>query len=421
MLFKNGLLSLRSASGNQVKIAVAGDCCPEYARRKADCTDFPQKYIQEGHGKDILASIQPVLDDADLRIIQWETVVTDKAAPIVKAGPCLAVAPGTARFLTDGRFDIALLANNHTGDHGPDEIIRTIDEIQKLGVKTVGAGKNAEDAKKPLHFEKNGLRFSLINGCEMEFGTARADKAGSNGYDEYEFREQIDAERAAGYQVIVIIHGGNEYNPIPSPMMKKRYRSFVDAGAALVVNIHTHCPQGIEVYHDVPIIYSTGNFFFPDYNFDPADFWWSGYLPRITFDASGVTGIEVFPYCFSPDPWKITLLSGAAREWFLDYLEKISSLMHTDGDRLYDVWTAYRSAMPLNWIRNAPAEKLIENAEDPSALKTLPGVRHMMTCQAHNELTKNTLLLIEEKRLLAAREQIPELTELRTARFFEKI
>lgn len=420
MLFQNGLISLRPAAGDQVKIAIAGDCCPGNLEEKEE-KDPVEIYIQEGHGRDILASIQPVLDSADLRIVQWETVITDRNTPIVKAGPNLSVEPGTARMLTDGKFDIALLANNHTGDFGPDEIMRTIEEIKKLGVKTVGAGKNAEEAKIPLHFEKNGLRFSLINGCEMEFGTALPDKAGTNAYDEYEFRAQIAAERAAGFLVIVVIHGGNEHNPIPSPMMKKRYRSFADAGAALVMNIHTHCPQGIEVHNGIPIIYCPGNFFFPLSSFDPEDFWWSGYLPKITFDASGVTELEVFPYFFSPAPWKITLLSGAAREWYLAYLEKISGLIHTDGDRLYDVWTAYRMNTPFDWIRNAPMEELGKDPENQSALKKLPPIRHMLTCQSHNELARNVMLLAEQKRILSAKNQLAELKELRTARFYELI
>ncbi len=421
MLFQNGVISLRPAAGNRVKIAIAGDCCPRNIKSETGTTAPVETYIQEGHGKDILASVQPILDSADLRIIQWETVITDRNTPIVKAGPNLSVASGTARLLTDGKFDIALLANNHTGDFGPDEVMRTIGEIRKLGVQTVGAGKNAAEAKVPLHFEKNGLRFSLINGCEMEFGTALPDRAGANAYDEYEFRTQIAAERAAGFLVIVVIHGGNEYNPIPSPLMKKRYRSFADAGAALVMNIHTHCPQGIEVHNGIPIIYCPGNFFFPDTPFDPASFWWSGYLPRIVFDASGVTELEIFPYFFSPDPWKITLLSGAARKWYLAYLEKISGLMHTDGDRLYDIWTAFKAGMPFIWIENAPIGKLRQDPEDQSALKGLPYVRHMLTCQAHNELARNVMLLIERKRFQTAKEHIPELNELRIARFHELI
>ena len=410
MLTRNGLWKLRPADGASASIVIAGDCFPHKSA---------EDYIQQGHGKELLSSIRPVLDSADLRIIQWETVVTTENTPIIKAGPNLAVAPETARLLEDGHFNIALLANNHTGDHGPHEVLRTLKELKKRGILTVGAGADAKKAAKPLHFEKNGLQFSLLNACEMEFGTALAGKAGANAMDEYALREQISAECAAGFLVIVVTHGGNEYNPIPSPLLKKRSRSFADAGAALVMNIHTHCPQGIEVWNQVPIVYSPGNFFFPKSPFEVKNFWWSGYLPKFTFDARGVASLEITPYMFSPDPWKITALEGKARAWYLDYLNRISRLLLTDGDRLYDIWTVYRMSMPLNWIKNAPAEKLERDPEDPDALKALPGIRHMLTCQAHNELARNMLLMIEEKRISAAKAQLPELEELRTARFAE--
>ena len=44
----------------------------------------------------------------------------------------------------------------------------------------------------------------------------------------------------------------------------------------------------------------------------------------------------------------------------------------------------------------------------------------MLTCQAHCELTRNIFLLIEQKRIEKLSEEIPYLTELRTARFAEQ-
>ena len=44
----------------------------------------------------------------------------------------------------------------------------------------------------------------------------------------------------------------------------------------------------------------------------------------------------------------------------------------------------------------------------------------MLTCQAHCELTRNVFLLIEQKKLNKLKEELPYLTELRTARFAEQ-
>ena len=409
---KNGKLQIRPAVGERVKIAIAGDVCPHKSA---------EEYLLAGNADKLLAGIKPALDDADLRIVQWETVISDTPDPITKCGPNLLVKPGCESFLTAGNFDIALMANNHTGDHAGAGVLSTMKIIKEAGVMTVGAGVDAADAAKPLRFEKNGIKFSLINVCEMEFGTAREDYPGANAMQEYQVPVQIAEENKVSDFVMVVIHGGNEYNPVPSPRMKNLYRTFAAAGAKLVMNIHTHCPQGIEVVNGVPIVYCPGNFFFSDDDkFDPANFWWSGYLPKFTCDKNGVSEIEITPYIYSPDPWKIEALTGGQRQWFLEYIDKISDLIQTDNGHLYDVWCAYKRQTPLWWVMNAPAEKFLADLEDEEALKKFPPIRHMLTCQSHNELTRNVFLLIEQKKLTKLIEEIPALTELRTARFAEQ-
>ena len=408
----NGKFQLRPAAGTSVKIAIAGDVCPHKSA---------EEYLLSGNAGKLLAGIKPALEAADVRIVQWETVISDTPDPITKCGPNLLVKPGCEAFLTEGKFDIALMANNHTGDHAGAGVISTMNIIKAAGVQIVGAGTNAADAAKPLRFERNGIKFSLINVCEMEFGTAREDYPGANAMQEYEVPKQIAAENKVSDFVFVVIHGGNECNPIPSPRMRNLYRTFVAAGAKLVMNIHTHCPQGVEVVNGVPIVYCPGNFFFSDADeFNPANFWWSGYLPQFTCDKDGVSEIQITPYVYSPDPWKIEALTGAQRQWFLEYVDKISSLIESEGDHLYDIWCASRYKMPLWWVQNAPAEALIADHTDVEALKKFPAVRHMLTCQSHNELSRNVFLLLEQKKIDKLTEEIPYLTELRTARFAEQ-
>ena len=113
-------------------------------------------------------------------------------------------------------------------------------------------------------------------------------------------------------------------------------------------------------------------------------------------------------------------LTGAQRQWFLEYIDKISSLIDAKGDHLYDIWCAYKYMTPLWWVQNAPAEALLADVEDAEALKKFPPIRHMLTCQAHCELTRNVFLLLEQKKMKALKEEIPYLTELRTARFAEQ-
>ncbi len=413
-MFKDGILTLRPCNGNNFSVAVTGDVNP---------ANGVEEMVLAGKSAEILQGIQPALDKADLRIIQWETVISDTEAPITKCGPNLRVPVGCEDFIKAGKFDVALLANNHVGDHAPSGALDTIRNIEKIGVKTVGAGATAAEAAKPLHLEVNGLKLSIINACEMEFGTAWGDVPGTNAMDELLLPIQIREERKENDVVLVVIHGGNEHNPNPSPRMRKLYGSFADAGASAVINIHTHCPQGIEIRNGVPIIYCPGNFFFPkDQNvrpFNPQDFWWSGYLPRLSFDADGVYEIEVTPYVFSPNPWKVEALKDAQRQWYLNYLSHISELILTDNEYWFDVWCAARYTTPLSWLSNAPSEMLYVDVTFQEALNRLPPIRHAFTCQAHCELTKRCMVLMERKQMEPLKAELPKLAELRTAHFAE--
>ena len=410
--WEDGVISWRKGGNKKFRIAVAGDICPA---RAGDAE------ILGGGTRDILASLQSTLDRADLRIAQWEVVLTNEDTPILKCGPNLKTDPGCVKFLTEGGFEVALLANNHTGDYGENGVLSTLDVLKKAKIRTVGAGKDAESARKVLRMTRDGFKISIFNFCEYEFGCAWGDHAGANAMDLLPDLQQVRDEKCKADIILVIMHGGNETNPIPSPRVKQLCRAFAEAGAGAVMNIHTHCPQGIEVFKGVPIVYCPGTFYFPypSQKFDPANFWWSGYLPTFEFDRSGACSVEVTPYLLEPEPWRLTALSGEQRKWYLDYLQKISTEMLDNGDHWFDVWCAYRHWLPLEWFPAFDVAAFSKDPEDADALQKLPAPRHMFTCQAHCELTRRTMLLLERKEIKKLQAEIPALEELRTARFAE--
>ena len=130
----------------RLKIVVGGDFCPGEAGAAL---------VRDGRAAHVFAPLAPFLDDADWRLVQFETPLPAAAAPIPKTGPNLIAAPETADILR-GRFDVALLANNHVGDHGPQGVLDTIRELQSRGFRTVGAGPDLAAAEAPL--ELRGCR-----------------------------------------------------------------------------------------------------------------------------------------------------------------------------------------------------------------------------------------------------------------------
>ncbi len=413
--FTDGLEQIKPVGANMesISIAITGDCCP---------FGSAIELIEAGSSADILKDVQPFLNSADLRIIQFEAPLTNNETPIAKSGPNLKCPPECVDFVKAGNFEVALLANNHTGDHGPAPIIETLEIFAKNGIKTVGAGKNAAAAAQPLIIEKNGFTIGIINMGEHEFGRAGCSHAGSAALDPLTNISTIKRLKTEVDIVLVIIHGGTETNPMPRPGMVKICRAFAEAGASAVMNIHTHCPQGIEIWQGTPIIYSPGNFYFPSIwdfkQFDPKDFWWTGYIPKISFDKSGAVALEVMPSMFSPDPEKIEPLTGARKAKFNDYLAKISAILADDLEieRYFDGWCAKRGAGAITGIRKISANWPIDLANSEQVKSMMP-LRNCFTCESHHELVSRYLCLMEDNLLAEAGEYIEKIEQLQVADF----
>jgi poly-gamma-glutamate synthesis protein (capsule biosynthesis protein) len=415
LTFKQGIETFReSVSESHLSITITGDVCPWQ-----DAVET----VKAGNSIEILEAIKPQLDAADISIIQWETPLTDAETPIAKSGPNLKCPPECVDFAKTGGFDVALLANNHIGDFGETAVMQTIDILNKNGIATVGAGKNLSEAAKPLFLEKKGFKIGIINIAEHEFGTAGKNKAGCAPLEPLDNLKVISDTANLTDITLVVVHGGNEYNPVPSPRMVKTYRAFVEAGAAAVVNIHTHCPQGIELWKGAPIIYCPGNFFFPSIwqKFNVHNFWWIGYLPILRFDCDGAFAVEIVPYSFSPSPpYKIKPFTGKKKDEFLTYLASISNII-TDSEltkKYFDAWCALVGPDQLASTRMCaafwPDDCIYHDASEQ--LLTL---RNHFTCEAHYEVKNNFLRMIEESSVQNAKKFIPELKQLKQANFSE--
>ncbi len=315
-----GVLTIRKPKGDRrAAILVAGDCCPRATG---------EMLVLDGMSQEILADLQDVLSSADLSMIQFEAALTEADTPIVKSGPNLKCHPDVVDFLRAWGGDITLLANNHIGDFGPEPVIETIDTLRKSGFLTVGAGANLEDARKPLVVEVNDLKIGIINVAENEFGGAGPNKAGAAPLSPCFNISQILQLAPTVDCCIVITHGGNEYNPIRSPRVVNMSRAFADAGADIVINIHTHCPQGVENWNGSTIVYSTGNFYFPwpkDRPYAPADFWLLGYMCRFEIDSEGVCGLQLIPTVFDAGGAYVKQLTEEQRAGFNKYMKQISA------------------------------------------------------------------------------------------------
>lgn len=412
LTFKNGKAIFRkNQSKEKVEVLITGDCCP---------WDKAIAPVLAGKSSEILSAIKPALDDCDLSVVQFETPLTNAETPIIKNGPNLKCPPECVDFVKAGGFDIAALANNHIGDFGPGPVMETIKILENNGIKNVGAGKNLESAEKPLIVSIKGMKIAFINIAENEFGMAGSSKPGAAPLDPLNNIRVIRETAVQADHVIVIMHGGNECNPLPSPRVIKTCRAFADAGAHAVVNIHAHCPQGIEIWNGTPILYCPGNFYFPTpwQQFELKSFWWNGFIIKLAFDKQAAFSLEIMPYTFGFTPEKIVPLTGEKKNSFCKYMAKISKIIQDPDEvqRYFDGWCALRGNSMLTNIRRISSLWPIEY-RDTGMLKQFMALRNTFTCEAHNELVTNFLRLVEEDRVKDAEKYIPKIQKLQVANF----
>ena len=393
---KSRFIKLRESGSKNFSMVVAGDFCP----REENCGDLVERVGE------ITEQIKPFFQSADMKVLQWECTVTRQDTPIDKSGPNHRCYPECTVFAAALGIDTVLLANNHTGDYGDPGVKDTLEAFEKLNIRTVGAGMSEAEAAKPLRVEYNGLSCSIINAAEYEFGIAYGNKAGSYAIDPIKLAGQIKAEKAACDLVLVALHGGHELYSWPTPRLRSLCRFMADCGADAVFNCHSHCPAGYEVYNDVPIIYSPGNFYFPN---RPTSLphWYIGYLPKFFFDADGVYALEILPYYNYKQA--LTLMNEADTEAFFNYLDQLSAPIADEEklQKLFNSWCAkggVKGYFGSLFNRELPESFFVREGVKPNL-----GLRNLLTCQSHHDLLRNCLLMMERYQLEHALDMVPEI------------
>ncbi|MGN1316609.1 MAG: CapA family protein [Acutalibacteraceae bacterium] len=201
--------------------------------------------------------------------------------------------PKATRVLKKMGADIWNICNNHIMDAGEYGIKSTLEEAKKLGAKTMGAGMNIEEARKPVIINEAGGIGLFGVGYQRACRKADTDKPGCYSWSDLEaIQKTIDEIKSKCRWCIVVAHAGEEFTPLPSPYTRERYRKYLEMGADIVIGHHPHVPMNYETVGDKIIFYSLGNFIFDtDYqrsqfnteyglivklNFTPEEFSWEG-------------------------------------------------------------------------------------------------------------------------------------------------
>jgi poly-gamma-glutamate capsule biosynthesis protein CapA/YwtB (metallophosphatase superfamily) len=230
---------------------------------KLDAIDNPNYPYEE---------VKAIISKSDLAVGTFNATMSDR----VEHTGCLTTwqlvgSPDNADGAAWAGFDLMSVATNHIKDCGIMKswcdyaFFDTLQNLHRVGIKTVGGGRNLTQALQPVVYNLNGIRFAFV-----ALGDSKMDRvvfAGEEhpGIAELTFENIRQAIRQARLQADVVIalpHWGSEDISLPNWLQKQQALALIGAGADLVVGNHTHVIQSIQQIDGVPVFYSLGNFVF---------------------------------------------------------------------------------------------------------------------------------------------------------------
>ena len=242
--------------------------------------------------RDPFSGFAALFKGADVRVGNLECVVSTVGSAEPDKPNTFRVHPQRLKYIAR-HFDAVGLANNHSGDFGPQAFADMLRALKRRGIGYYGGGMNLQEAHTPLIIERKGLRIALLGYDEFQPRSFEADhdRPGVAWSEDEQVVRDIRLARTHWQAdvVIPIMHWGWE-EPKANARQRQLARLMIDAGADLVIGGHPHQVQDTEQYKGKPIFYSLGNFVFDGFS-DPVNN--IGWAIRFELDKQGVRSWQV--------------------------------------------------------------------------------------------------------------------------------
>jgi poly-gamma-glutamate capsule biosynthesis protein CapA/YwtB (metallophosphatase superfamily) len=302
-----------------IQVVIGGDVCP-IGR------NLP--YFRKGDAKSLFNDLLIEFERSDLAIVNLESPLIEKRAPIAKSGPAVGFESDCINGLKQAKLDVLGLANNHIMDHGPEGLQNTLRICTEAGIATVGAGKNLGEARRMLIRKVRNIRIGILAVAEHEFSIATDNSWGANPLDLIDLVRNIKEQRKNFDFLIVLLHGGNEHYPYPSPRIKDTCHFMAEMGANAIIVQHTHCPGCYEEYKNAHIVYGQGNLIFDLPNQNKT--FYEGFLVKLFIAEDLSCKMDVIPYVQSHSQVGAKKVDKEVEDLFRQSLEERSKAVTDD-------------------------------------------------------------------------------------------
>ncbi len=225
---------------NKVSLTAVGDVLPHgrvYGGiKKESGYNFEEK----------LENVNGLLGSSDITTANLESIIAGKEIGL-SSYPRFNSPVEIGHTLKSMGVDLVSIANNHMLDRGEKGLLKSIRNLDRIGLEYDGGYKSFEDQDRLRIFKTNGLRICFVSYTRgTNFIKVPEDKpylANSlkeiNPLKIYSTLRRIKKNKLADV-IVVNMHFGEEYHLYPSSTQKEISASLADAGADVIVGHHPH-------------------------------------------------------------------------------------------------------------------------------------------------------------------------------------
>lgn len=314
------------ADQEQIKLAFAGDILLD--------DEYAMMFRYRSRGSDIndtfSATLLERMRNADVFMLNNEFPFSTRGTPTEKKTFTFRANPSNIEMYAQIGVDLVSLANNHAYDYGEQALLDTFSTLEGAGIPYVGAGRNIEEAKKPVYLIANGMKIAVVSATQIERNAVPDTKEATmtnagvlRCMDPTALLEVIAQAKANSDFVILYIHWGTESQETTDWLQDKQAPIYAEAGVDLIIGDHPHCLQKIDCISGVPVVFSLGNYWFNSKTQNTC-------LVEVQLTKEGLKSLQFIP-CLQEN-CRTSQLESAKKEEVLNYMRKLSPNVQIDSE-----------------------------------------------------------------------------------------
>ncbi len=320
------VFQVNCADQEQIKLAFAGDILLD--------DEYAMMFRYRSRGSDIndtfSATLLERMRNADVFMLNNEFPFSTRGTPTEGKTFTFRANPSNIEMYAQIGVDLVSLANNHAYDYGEQALLDTFSTLEGAGIPYVGAGRNIEEAKKPVYLIANGMKIAVVSATQIERNAVPDTKEATmtnagvlRCMDPTALLEVIAQAKANSDFVILYIHWGTESQETTDWLQDKQAPIYAEAGVDLIIGDHPHCLQKIDCISGVPVVFSLGNYWFNSKTQNTC-------LVEVQLTKEGLKSLQFIP-CLQEN-CRTSQLEGAKKEEVLNYMRKLSPNVQIDSE-----------------------------------------------------------------------------------------